>query len=780
MVETETGGTPAGPLSSRVPHTDGAGAVAPRILRELLDSATSLSRPLPVLELAQLAVDEAAIVLHGMQAFVAVVQPDSPSFVQTVSASRSWGLSEPGPMQPIEGSWIGLALRQGRPVDAYRDANTDADGRLPWFREDVGALRMIPLVPPYWSESDRRPGLGVMGFTRPDTARFTESEKIVTTELARQLAQALLGAETREELQRRARRLQAGVDMAMDLAIRDPDAAAQQLLHRAVDAAASDRGILLASSGRRLVVSHIHGARGVGVARGTRATSVGGLVGSAVEGRVSVLGTSDDRALMPEPYRKLLQGMRHFALVPLVLGGEMEALLVVARRRDVPIDTDDIGVLQQVGNIAGLALRSNRLLREATSSREEATRTARRLGIGVDVAADLASSLDPAEVGTRLLTHAAKAVDANRGVLCRLQGKELVVESGFAVDPTSASAPGTRIAIPSSGFVEESLRLEHPVTASAPGTALGLSAMDIDTMRSQRHALSVPLVLGGTTTGLFVLWRSVDTPFGDGDIAVVQTIANVAVLALQNARLFSGVEGASAAKTMFLNMAAHELRTPLTVISGYLAMLAEGSIPPEMASAKVYPMMRQKTEELARLVDGLLVAARLERDTQPPIEEDEPIDISEAAREAVQRVRPRAGLLGAEVSLDLPGETVLAPADTESLARILDNLLNNALTYTTGKPWVRVSVGQDERSVTIAVTDHGLGIPDDKREAIFERLVRVDRPEIGYPSGTGLGLYISRELARKQGGSLVLAESNPGEGSTFVLSFPRPRDSSNL
>ncbi|MDQ6747467.1 MAG: GAF domain-containing sensor histidine kinase [Candidatus Dormibacteraeota bacterium] len=770
MVETEPGGRSLGASAPRPLQATGDGAETARALRGLLNAAARLSWPLPVADLARLAIEEAAVALPRMRSFVALVEPGSPGFIRLVAASATWD-SEPPAEEPIEGSWTGLALHQGRPVNLYRDRD-EARSVRPWFRDGAGAVRLVPLLPAHWAE-DHRPGLGVMGFTRPQTALFTEMETMTCDELGRQLAQAVLAAETRDELERRARRLEASVDVAMDLATRDPDGAAQQLLRRAVDAAKADRGILLSASGRRLVVSHLHGARGLGVPRGTPASFVDGLVGSAVDRRVSVLGTADDLSLMSTPYQRLLKGMRHFAIVPLVLGGQAEAVLVVARRRDTALDADDVSLLQQIGNVAGLALRSNRLLREALEAREEATETARRLGIGVNVAADLASSLDPGEVGSRLLSQAAGAVRADRGVLCHMEGSELVVESGFALDDVSATASGTRFEVPASGFVREALEHRKPVTASAPGTNLSLSALNVEAMRRQRHALSVPLVLSGTTTGIFVLWRSADEPFEDSDIAVVQTIANVAVLALQNAHAFTGVEGASAAKTMFLNMAAHELRTPLTVISGYLAMLAEGSIPPEAAQQRVYPMMRQKTDELARLVDGLLVAARLERDAAAP-NDDRPIDIVVAAQEAVARVKPRADLVDATVELEVPAGSVLAHADRESLGRILDNLLNNALTYAREAPWVRVSVGGDRRFVVVTVEDHGLGVPEDKRDAIFERLVRVDRPEIGYPSGTGLGLYISRELARNQGGTLVLADSQPGEGSTFVLSLRRP------
>jgi signal transduction histidine kinase len=744
----------------------GQDSAAAAVLQALLDSAVRFSRPVPVLELARLAVDEARALLPSMECIVGLVGAESPSFIQVVADSRPRGLPD-NQLQPIEGSWVGLALRQGRPVDLYRDEADGAAAR-PWFREGAGAVRMVPLLAEAGLERSNR-GLGVIGFMRRDPAPFSDFEKMVCDELGRQLAQSVHAAEVRDALNQRARRLQAGIDVAMDLATREPDAAARQLLRRAVHAADADRGVLLAVSGRRLVVSHIHGARGTSVARGSRAPRQGGLVGASVEARVAVLGTSDDRSLMPEPYRQLLHGMRHFAIIPLVLGGELEAVMLVARRRDLQVSPDDVSVLQQIGNIAGLALRSNRLLREATAAREEATRTARRLGLGIDVAADLASSLDPGEVGTRLLAHAAGAVEADRAVLCRLQDGELVVESGFAVDGASADAASSHFPLREDGFVAQSLRSRQPVTASAPGTTLGLSTYDGQTLRRLRHGLSVPLVLGGETTGALVLWRSTDEAFAPADVAVAQTIANVAVLALENARMFTGVEGASAAKTMFLNMAAHELRTPLTVIAGYLAMLVDGSVGPEAARERVYPMMQRKTDELARLVDGLLTAARLERKSNLG-SESRPVDASRAARAAVNRVRPRADLVGARVELTAPEGEMLALAEEDSLARILDNLLNNALTYSRGEPVVSVTVTTGE-TIDVRVADNGLGIPEDQREAIFERLVRVDRPEIGYPPGTGLGLYISRELARGIGGELVLESSAVDAGSVFKLSL---------
>ena len=108
-------------------------------------------------------------------------------------------------------------------------------------------------------------------------------------------------------------------------------------------------------------------------------------------------------------------------------------------------------------------------------------------------------------------------------------------------------------------------------------------------------------------------------------------------------------------------------------------------------------------------------------------------------------------------------------ADPDHLARILDNLINNALTYTIGAPWVRIAVSSGPPS-EITVIDHGLGIPEAHRDNIFERFYRVDHPELPRQAGTGLGLAISRELAERHGGNLELMPTEIGAG--FRLTLP--------
>jgi signal transduction histidine kinase len=231
--------------------------------------------------------------------------------------------------------------------------------------------------------------------------------------------------------------------------------------------------------------------------------------------------------------------------------------------------------------------------------------------------------------------------------------------------------------------------------------------------------------------------------------------------------LLRQAQESSRAKSEFLNMAAHELRTPLAVVVGYLSMLADGTFGELTADwDRVLQILAQKGEELNRIVDGLLMAARIEAGTVGGRVVE--YDLREVARRALQKATPQAELLDAELHLDLPDHPVFVQADPNHLTRIVDHLVNNALAYSRGRPWLRLAVrGQQEGLLT--VEDRGVGIPPEARESIFEQFVRLESPEEPLQPGTGLGLYISRELARRQGGDLAVVDSEPGRGSTLAL-----------
>lgn len=244
-------------------------------------------------------------------------------------------------------------------------------------------------------------------------------------------------------------------------------------------------------------------------------------------------------------------------------------------------------------------------------------------------------------------------------------------------------------------------------------------------------------------------------------------------------RLYESARLASEAKTRFLHLAAHELRTPITVLSGYLSLLSDGTLGAAPDGwKKPLEILATKTQELNRIVADLLEASRIEANALPRNLTE--IDLRKIVRDASDRARPRAALLGAEITTGITADPLPVEADVSQLGRILDNVINNGLTYCIGAPRLSVNVSGEGNRAVVRVVDNGVGIPPGERERVFERFHRTNEPAFRNVPGTGLGLYISRQLAEGHGGSLVVESSTPGRGTTFALALPLAVASPNV
>jgi signal transduction histidine kinase len=264
--------------------------------------------------------------------------------------------------------------------------------------------------------------------------------------------------------------------------------------------------------------------------------------------------------------------------------------------------------------------------------------------------------------------------------------------------------------------------------------------------------------------------RKTDVPFDPAAVQSLQHFSTLGALLLRNARLIAQAQKAEQAKSEFMSMAVHELRAPLTVASGYLGMALEGAfgeLPPALKD--VLATAQRKTEEAKLLADELLTVARLEGKILTPNAES--LSVMEALQAAVARAKPRAELVKATIQI-AEGDEGTMLADRVMVGKILDNLLNNALTYSDHPPTIRVQARLDAGQVAITVADDGNGVAPADQPRIFERFARgTDRLSREKP-GSGLGLYLSRGLAEQMGGSLRLQASQPSKGSTFVLRLP--------
>ena len=230
-------------------------------------------------------------------------------------------------------------------------------------------------------------------------------------------------------------------------------------------------------------------------------------------------------------------------------------------------------------------------------------------------------------------------------------------------------------------------------------------------------------------------------------------------------------EEANRAKTDFLAKMSHELRTPLNAIGGHAELIelgVHGPVTPEQLSA--LERIRRNERHLLALINDLLDFSKLEAG----VVRLEPRDVN--VNELIASLEPLIGQLfsakGVNYTVGECDSTIVARGDHERIVQIGLNLLTNALKATAPGGEVEVSCNSADDHVAIHVRDTGVGIPPERLEAVFSPFTQLGRALNSPDTGVGLGLAISRELARAMGGD-VTVESEPGVGSTFTLTLPR-------
>ena len=230
-------------------------------------------------------------------------------------------------------------------------------------------------------------------------------------------------------------------------------------------------------------------------------------------------------------------------------------------------------------------------------------------------------------------------------------------------------------------------------------------------------------------------------------------------------------EDANAAKANFLAAMSHELRTPLNAIAGYVQLLEMGLRGPLTSEQETdLNRIKRSQEYLLGLIEQVLVFTQLEGHTIEIHLED--VRLDDVLRDAETMVKPQISAKGIHFSYLSADPGLVVRADREKMQQIILNLITNGAKYT--EPGGRVVVSSESRNGTasIKVADTGRGIPENMLTHIFEPFVQLDRRLNQPREGVGLGLTISRDLARAMGGDLTV-DSTPGVGSTFTLVLPR-------
>ncbi|MBV9109155.1 MAG: GAF domain-containing protein, partial [Gemmatimonadetes bacterium] len=303
-----------------------------------------------------------------------------------------------------------------------------------------------------------------------------------------------------------------------------------------------------------------------------------------------------------------------------------------------------------------------------------------------------------------------------------------------------------------------------------------------------RACWSTPIVdESGAVLGTFAMYYDTPREPTEHELGLTRTAAMLACNILVRARAEDALRAARAeaeqanrSKAVFLAMMSHELRTPLNAIGGYAALMLDGIPTPASEAQQNYLQRILKAQQhLLGLINAVLTHAKLEAGRMTYRMED--LGVGELLDEIDSLCRPQ--LAEKRIAWDCSGcnAALVLRGDREKCVQILLNVVSNAVKFTPegGRITLRTAAAEPER-VLLAVRDTGIGMTAEQVATVFEAYVQFDNRLTRQEKGTGLGMAISRELARGMGGELAV-ESQPGAGTEFLLTLstakplaPRP------
>ena len=276
----------------------------------------------------------------------------------------------------------------------------------------------------------------------------------------------------------------------------------------------------------------------------------------------------------------------------------------------------------------------------------------------------------------------------------------------------------------------------------------------------------VPLDLRRGHGAMVIVSGRLTPMFGDDEMNRLRQYAASITAGLDRVSLNERISALERAKTEFLNIASHELRGPMTVIKGYLTMLESGALGDLAPKARsVLPLLITKSDEVNWMVEQMIEASRLEEGRLAL--KTQRADIVELTDSAIDGIRMLLSDHGLQVQV--PDDPIEAEVDPDRFQIVIRNLLSNAAKYSPPGTDINVGVRRNGNKAMVTVTDQGFGISPEDQAQLFTRFGRIAGASA--VQGTGLGLWLSREIARMHDGDLVVA-SQTGVGSTFTFSVP--------
>jgi signal transduction histidine kinase/putative methionine-R-sulfoxide reductase with GAF domain len=477
--------------------------------------------------------------------------------------------------------------------------------------------------------------------------------------------------------------------------------------------------------------------------------------------------------------------------VPLMREGEAIGAVYAQRADGRPFSDRQVALLETFADQAVIAIENARLFNELQESNREVREALERQTAMADVLDIISrSATDAKPVLDAIAERAARLADAGGAQIQFIEGDEswVVARSSPRV-PESRLRPVGRRAPMAGLLIEESVNTRSTVHFWG-SVAEWFERFPYNPSLYDATDwcwVSAPLFREDAIVGCLQVFRLEARPFTDSQVALIETFADQAAIAIENARLFNEIQQKSAEleqanaqleiasrhKSEFLANMSHELRTPLNAIIGYSELLSEECT--DLGDEGYLPDLARintAARHQLTLINDILDLSKIEAGRMTIFPEDFEVI---ALLDGVQSmVAPMIEKNGNVLLLECPLDAGVMHADATKVRQALFNLLSNAAKFTEGGT-ITLSVSHTlspQPSVLFAVCDTGIGMTEEQMGRLFEAFSQAEASTASKYGGTGLGLALSREFCRLMGGDITV-ESIPGTGSTFTIRLPR-------
>jgi PAS domain S-box-containing protein len=465
-----------------------------------------------------------------------------------------------------------------------------------------------------------------------------------------------------------------------------------------------------------------------------------------------------------------------------------DVTILIARGDETVAVSMSATPLQEDGQTSAVVV-TFRDITERRALEEQMQVQAERAQILADAGAFFSSNIDPTWVTQAIAERVAEVLGDWSAVILRNDARELSVASIYHRDMASLGLAWSYIyrqpLIVGEGIIGQVVSTGYPsLTTDVRGIAdrgtgtsyhpspVKLASLLILPLRTRREVIGA----------LIIAANDPDRAMTDDKLPLAEVLAERASLAIENARLYTEqvearhkLEDLSRLKDEFLSIASHELRTPVTSIKGYTQLAKMLIRENDLATSEEYlDIALDQIDRMSRLILELLDVSRIE--TGRLEIRREPIIWSQFVRDVVHR--HHTAVSDRRFHVSIPDDAKVVTGDRDRLEQVLGNLLENAVKYSPDGSDITVTVDDKGDAFVTAVSDRGIGIPADELAQVFERFHRGRHVSSTNYGGLGLGLYITKQIIERHGGT-IWVDSKEGHGTSFYFSLPASEETTD-